>query len=99
MIFSPYFSSRLSFSLNDRYYRLIYSGGEQSEKTYSINLEFGLGVEYWVHERISFSGQHMFQARYETGERNTLTIPNEKQNTNGFNFNLGTTSLIISIYF
>lgn len=97
--FSPYFSSRLSLAINDRFYRLIYTGGEQYEKTYSINVEFGIGVEYWVHEKISFSGQHMFHVRYDTGEKSTSSIPIEKQNTSEFIFNIGTTSLIVSIYF
>lgn len=101
---SPYFSSRLSFGYNDRYFR--YSSNIQDsftdskENIYSINLDFGFGIEFWIHDRISLSGQHLFNMRYETGQRTVGgVIAKDIQDIRGFGLNLGTTSMILSIYF
>jgi len=64
---SLYLSTRLSFGLNDQYYRSPNSNYEYADKFYSYNLGFGLGVEYWIFGRISLSGQHLFNAYYGTG--------------------------------
>lgn len=96
--FSPYFSSRLSLGLYDRYYRYSSSRYLQTDKTSSFNLDFGIGVEYWIIDRISVSGQHLFSMRYETGEQ-AGSAPSEVQDIKGFGIGLGTTSIILSIYF
>jgi len=102
--FSPYFSSRFSFGINDRYYRystnILDDFSDSKEKTYLYNLDFGFGVEYWILDRISFSGQHLFNIRYETGYRTIGGVSTrETQDVNGFALNLGTTSIMLSIYF
>jgi len=96
---SLYISTRLSFGYRDEYRRYYYPGSEYANKTYSYNLGFGLGVEYWPFERISFSGQHLFNAYYETGNSNTAGSVTHNQNINGYGLSFGTTSLILSIYF
>lgn len=97
--FSLYLSSRLSFGYNDFYYRWTNYSYESSESFYSYNLGFGLGVEYWLFERMSFSGQHLFNAYYGTGERKSQNPEGIVQNTKGYGVSFGTTSLILSIYF
>ncbi|MCK9425795.1 MAG: hypothetical protein M0Q21_07150 [Ignavibacteriaceae bacterium] len=97
--FSPFLSYRLEYGFNDRYYRGVYSTNENRDRTNSLNIDFGLGIEYWILNRISLSGQHLFNARYETGERSTGGTPNEIQKIKGFQTGLGTTSIILSIYF
>ncbi len=97
--FSPFLSYRFEYGFNDRYYRGAYSTNENRDRTNSLNIDFGLGVEYWILNRISLSGQHLFNASYEFGERSTGTTPNEIQKTKGFQTGLGTTSIILSIYF
>jgi len=97
--FSPFVSYRFEYGFNDRYYRGAYSTNENRDRTNSLNIDFGLGVEYWILNRISLSGQHLFNARYEFGERSTGGTPNEIQKIKGFQTGLGTTSIILSIYF
>jgi len=96
---SPYLSTRLSFGYRNQYYRYYNSSNEQEDVTYSYNLGFGLGVEYWIFERISLSGQHLFNAYYEAGHRNTNGSATIVQEIKGYGLAFGTTSLILSIYF
>jgi len=95
---SPYFSSRLSFGISEQYFRS-YNSMEQIYKTYSYNLDIGLGVEYWLINRISLSGQHLFNLRYETGQRTIGGYESETQDVKGFGVGFGTTSIMLSIYF
>jgi hypothetical protein len=32
-------------------------------------IESGFGVEYWIFKRISLSGQHLFNLRFDNGTR------------------------------
>jgi len=97
--FSPYFSTRISYSHTDQYYRSSSRYFLQDNKTNSINLDFGFGIEYWIDKRISLSGQHLFYLGYNKGEQ-SMGYPNdENQNTKGFQLGFGTTSIILSIYF
>ncbi len=96
---SLYLSTRLSFGYNDSYYRATTYYFEGTENFYSYNLGFGLGVEYWLFERMSFSGQHLFNAYYGTGERKSQSTEEMVQNTKGYGLSFGTTSIILSIYF
>lgn len=97
--FSPFVSYRFEYGFHDQYYRSTFGTNEQREETSSLNINFGLGVEYWILNRVSLSGQHLFNARYEFGERSTGGTPNEIQKIKGFQTGLGTTSIILSIYF
>lgn len=96
---SLYLSTRLSFGYSDSYYRWTNYSNESSENFYSYNLGFGLGIEYWLFERMSFSGQHLFNAYYGTGERKSQNPEEIVQNTKGYGVSFGTTSIILSIYF
>jgi len=97
--FSPFVSYRFEYGFHDQYYRSTFGSNEQRDGTSSININFGLGVEYWMLSRVSLSGQHLFNARYEFGERSTGGTPNDVQKIKGFQTGLGTTSIILSIYF
>lgn len=96
---SPYLSTRLSFGYSDQYYRYYNSSNEYHDLLYSYYLGIGLGVEYWIFDRISLSGQHLFNAYYEAGHRNTNGSATIVQEISGFGLAFGTTSLILSIYF
>lgn len=96
---SPYLSTRFSFGYNDQYYRYYNSNNEYQDVTYSYYLGIGLGVEYWIFDRISLSGQHLFNAYYEAGHRNTNGSATIVQEIKGYGLAFGTTSLILSIYF
>jgi len=95
---SLYLSTRLSFGLNDQYYRSPISDYESTNRFYSYMFGFGLGVEYWIFNRMSLSGQHLFNAYYENGENNN---PGNEEpiNTKGYGVSFGTTSIMLSIYF
>lgn len=96
---SLYISTRLSFGYRDEYRRYYYQSSEYSNNVYSYNLGFGLGIEYWIFNRISFSGQHLFNAYYEIGNVHNASSATVEQNINGYGLSFGTTSLILSIYF
>jgi len=96
---SPYLSFRGSYILSNRYYRPGYADFEQKDNLSSINLEFGLGVEYWILERISLSGQHLFNLHFDFGERIVGGVENETQDLAGFGVGFGTTSIMLSVYF
>lgn len=96
---SPYLSTRLSFGYSDQYYRYYNSSNEYQDVIYSYYLGIGLGVEYWIFDRISLSGQHLFNAYYEAGHRNTNGSATIVQEVKGYGLAFGTTSLILSIYF
>lgn len=97
--FSPYVSTRLSYSHTDQYYRSSSGYFLQNNKSNSINLDFGFGIEYWIDKRISLSGQHLFYLGYNKGEQSTGNTNDEIQNTKGFQLGFGTTSIMLSIYF
>lgn len=56
---SPYLSFRGSYTMYNRYYRPGYDDYESKDRINSFSFDFGLGVEYWIVERISLSGQHL----------------------------------------
>ena len=97
--FSPYFSTRISYSHTDQYYRSSIGYFLQENKNNSINLNLGFGIEYWIDKRISLSGQHLFYLGYNKGEQSTGNPSDENQDTKGFQIGFGTTSMILSIYF
>jgi hypothetical protein len=96
---SLYLSTRLSFGFRDEYQRYFNPGSEYSNLIYSYNLGFGLGVEYWIFDRMSFSGQHLFAAYYEVGNGHIGSSATNVQEINGYGLSFGTTSIILSIYF
>jgi len=96
---SPYLSFRGSYAMNSRYYRPGYDDYESKDKISSFNFDFGLGVEYWIADRISLSGQHLFNLHLDIGERTVGGVENETQDLAGFGVGFGTTSIMLSIYF
>lgn len=96
---SPYLSFRGSYTMYNRYYRPGYDDYESKDRINSFSFDFGLGVEYWIVERISLSGQHLFNLHLDSGERTLSGIENETQDIKGFGAGFGTTSIMLSIYF
>lgn len=96
---SSYFSYRFSLSLFNRYNRSANINGEVKDKSNYYSFEFGLGIEYWLLDRISLSGQHLFNIYKEKGERTYFGDPVEYQDLSGAGFGSGTTSIMLSIYF
>lgn len=96
---SPYLSFRGSYTMYNRYYRPGYDDYESKDKYNSFGFDFGLGVEYWIVDRISLSGQHLFNLHIDNGERTVGGTENETQDLNGFGVGFGTTSIMLSIYF
>jgi hypothetical protein len=96
---SPYLSFRGSYTMNSRYYRPGYYDYESKDRINSFSFDFGLGVEYWILERISLSGQHLFNLHLDNGERTVGGVENETQDISGFGAGIGTTSIMLSIYF
>ena len=96
---SPYLSFRGSYTMYNRYYRPGYDDYESKDRINSFSFDFGLGVEYWIVERISLSGQHLFNLHLDSGERTLSWIENETQDIKGFGAGFGTTSIMLSIYF
>ena len=96
---SPYLSFRGSYTMYNRYYRSGYDDYESIDKYNSFGFDFGLGVEYWIVDRISLSGQHLFNLHIDNGERTVNGMENETQDISGFGVGFGTTSIMLSIYF
>jgi hypothetical protein len=98
--FSPYFAGIAfgSFLTQKQTYArpLPGPGDEFNQTTNSVGAMVGFGVEYWLTKRISVAGQQLFQASYRFGNQ---TSNSQTRNTSGFSTNLGTSALILSIYF
>ena len=101
--FSPYFAEGVFGSLQT--YKYTYSaippstGSESKRVTNSVGIVVGFGVEYWLTKRISVGGQQLFQGSYQFGSQNDGSSTSQDRNTSGFSTSLGTSSLILSIYF
>ncbi|MGA9120271.1 MAG: hypothetical protein WB699_12985, partial [Bacteroidota bacterium] len=101
--FSPYVTGAIFGRYEDQNYKTTYSGPsishESKYKSTNLGLLAGLGAEYWISNRISLAGQQTFQLSYGFGSHEEITDVDTKQNTRGFDVGLGTSSLILSIYF
>lgn len=100
---SPYLSGRLFFGWNETYYKLESDNHpnytEQTNTFRNMGIELGFGVEYWILERISLSGQHLFNFTYSNSEIFRFHNSDNVMKSTSYNFNFGTTLLMISIYF
>ncbi len=101
--FSPYLAEGVFGSFRTQKYTYSTSppatGDENKQTTNAIGAVVGFGVEYWFTNRISVAGQQLFQGSYQFGSL-TDGLPNSpSRNTSGFDVSLGTSSLILSIYF
>ncbi len=101
--FSPYVTGAIFGRYEEQDYKTTYSppasSPESKYTTTNIGLLAGFGAEYWISNRISLAGQQTFQLSYEFGSREQIDNVDTKQNTRGFSVGLGTSSLILSIYF
>lgn len=103
---SPYLSARFSGSY-DRNTLLpsrdtTYSQDdikESKESTYGVGLNIGFGVELWLTNRISLSGQHLFSANYSWGTSVSLNADSPDRDKSSFRINSGTSAIILAIYF
>jgi hypothetical protein len=101
--FSPYIAGAL-FARYERhlyeYSASTFNSPEVSNvKRTNVGLCFGLGAEYWMTQRLSLSGQHLFQISYASGTQEYDATTSSTQATHGFNVGLGTSSLVLSLYF
>jgi hypothetical protein len=72
---------------------------ETVTNTTSVGLNLGLGAEYWITKRFSLTGQHLFQVSYSKGTQEYKRVVAANSDTRGFNLGLGTSSLILTLYF
>ena len=98
----PYWMGRIEGSYTDRDYDpsvpIEYQSWGNRTISRTISVESGMGVEYWVTDKISLAGQHLFRFYYTTGNsRDYETNSTQKIITRGFD--TGTSSLILAIYF
>ncbi len=99
---SPYLSGRLFYGWNERIRDIENNSGYKENRSYnSMGVDLGFGVEYWILERISLSGQHLFNFTSSSSEsgQSFLYFDDTKYDMSSNSFNFGTTSLMISVYF
>jgi hypothetical protein len=72
---------------------------ETISKETRFGISFGLGAEYWITKRLSLAGQHLFVLSYASGTQENNTSTNSTQATQGVDLGLGTSTLILSVYF
>ena len=104
--FSPYVAGALFARYEAQQYEhrgtYIFSTEESHTTKKSIGLCFGVGAEYWVTKRLSLAGQHMFQVSYTSGTQEAQdysALTKSAQDLRGINIGLGTSSLILALYF
>jgi opacity protein-like surface antigen len=101
--FSPYIAGALFARYEHRQYEYSAPSFNSPEVTDSkktnVGLCFGLGAEYWITQRLSLSGQHLFQVSYTSGTQEYDATTSSTQATHGFNVGLGTSSLVLSLCF
>ncbi len=101
--FSPYVTGAIFGRYEEQDYKTTYAGSssfpESKVKSTNVGLLAGFGAEYWISTRVSLAGQQTFQFSYGFGSREQIDVTDTKQNTRSVNVGLGTSSLILSIYF
>jgi hypothetical protein len=68
------------------------------DKNFSGGVKAGFGLEYWVTPRVSVSGQQQVIATYTWGRYNRPGLMNDQEQSS-FGLDLGTSSVILSVYF
>jgi hypothetical protein len=104
--FSPYITGAL-FARHETYWYehrgvYVFDTNESHTKKTSIGVLFGVGAEYWITKRLSLAGQHMFQLSYTSGTEEVQeysALTKSAQTLQGVNIGLGTSSLILALYF
>ena len=100
--FSPFLAAAVFGRYEKRLSEYVYPQApiaEQVSNTATVGLNVGLGAEYWIAKRLSLSGQHLFQVSYAKGTHEYEKAPIANYVTRGFNIGLGTSSLILTLYF
>jgi hypothetical protein len=66
----------------------------------NVGARGGFGLEYWLSRRISVAGQQLVQAQYRFGnnEDRSTSGPTINRDVSQFNLDLGTSSIILSVY-
>jgi len=103
---SPYLSARLSGSYEKSTslpsWDTSNTNGtikESKDSNYGIGFNLGFGVELWLTNRISLSGQHLFSAYYYWGTIVGYHEDSPEQDKRSFRINTGTSAIILAIYF
>ena len=102
---SPYLVERLSGSFDQWNYQpsvdtIYFSTMKESKSNqYTIGLSLGLGVEFWVTNRISLSGQYLLGAFYGWGTESSTSVDRPDQDLTTFNIGTSTSAIILAIYF
>lgn len=99
--FSPYVTGGVSAGYGRSVSRsgtTTYSYEFKSNST-DLGLRAGVGVEYWLVPRVSLAGQQLLSAGYSFGSRTNGSAGALRQDTGAFSMGLGTSSLILSVYF
>lgn len=103
---SPYFVERFSGSYLQREYQpsvgptnifLTVRGSKSNE--YNIGLSVGFGVEFWVTNRISLSGQYLLGVFYGWGTEGSISADRPDQDLTTFSVGTSTSAIILAIYF
>lgn len=68
-----------------------------TERNLIVGGRAGFGIEYWVTPRISLAGQQLVVVSYSAGEQKSSGFDAEE--TGFFSVGLGTSSVILSVYF
>ncbi|MCH8285988.1 outer membrane beta-barrel protein [candidate division KSB1 bacterium] len=77
----------------------IFISSDRESDIFRGAFEIAFGGEYWVTERLSFAGHQTFTIGYSRGSTKTRTSGNYNFDTSSFSANVGTSSLILSLYF
>jgi hypothetical protein len=98
----PYLVGRIEGSYTDRDYNpsvpIEYISWGSRSITRGISIQTGFGVEYWLADKISIAGQHLFAFNYSTGSNRNYE-ENVAQKIINRGLDTGTSSLILAIYF
>ena len=107
---SPYFAGRFGFgyeSIESKvipsnrlyYFDLSYYENESKSKLLSLSLDISFGIEYYLTDNISISGQYNLGGRYKFGEEKIVsTIVEDTRDISNINIGISSSSFIISIY-
>jgi opacity protein-like surface antigen len=74
---------------------------ENKQNRNIFSTTFSLGAEFWVTKNLSLAGRYDFRVSYESTKYTTTStgLPTLKSSENGATLGVGTTSLILAVYF
>ena len=81
------------------YYDLSYYENESKSTLVSLSLDFSFGIEYFLTDNISISGQYNLGGHYKFGEEKVVsTIVEDTRDISNIDIGISSSSFIISIY-